>query len=165
MNFTNTGLNLRQLEDFSIQLEQNSYIDGIEPVSISKQQSRMRNENLNPDELKRFRSLIGQLSWIAGQTGPDIAFDTYELSSCAKNATVQDLLRANKVLLTTKLESVVITVRNMGDLDTVKLVSFNDSSLAILMKENYNEAMLFLWQMIIVIAHLSCGSQRNCKEW
>ena len=71
-----------QQDDFSIKMDQISYIESIKPVSVSKQQSVMRHEPLNKNELKqKLRSVIGQLRWAAGQTRPDIAFDYCELSS------------------------------------------------------------------------------------
>ena len=83
---------------------------------------------MNENELKQFRSVIGQLGWAAGQTRPDIAFDCCELSSSVKHATIEDLLRANKVLSRAKSELVVLTFKDMGDLSTAKFVCFNDSS-------------------------------------
>ena len=78
--------------------------------------------------MKQFRSVIGQLGWAAGQTRPDDAFDCCELSSSVKHATIEDLLRANKVLSRAKSEPVVLTFKDMGDLSTAKFVCFNDSS-------------------------------------
>ena len=69
----------------------------------------MKHEPLNENELKPFRSVTGQLGWAARQTRPDIAFDCYELSSSVKHATIEDLLRANKVLSGAKSEPVVLT--------------------------------------------------------
>ena len=51
----------------------------------------VRHEPLNTNELKQFRSVIGQLGWAAGQTRPDIAFDCCELSSSVEHATTEDL--------------------------------------------------------------------------
>ena len=50
------------------------------------------------------------------------------MSSSVKHATVQDLLRANKVLSGAKSEPIVRTFEDMGDLSTAKFVRFNDSS-------------------------------------
>ena len=116
---------MTQQDDFSIKMDQISYIESIKPVPVSKQQSIMRHEPLNKNELKQFRSVIGQLGWAAGQTRPDIAFDCYELSSSVKHATVEDLLRANKVLSGAKPEPIVLTFKDMGDLSIAKFVCFN----------------------------------------
>ena len=73
----------------------------------------MRPEPSNKNEMKQFRSVIGQLGWAAGQTRPDIAFDCCELSSSVKHATTEDLLRASKVLSRAKLEHTVLTFKDM----------------------------------------------------
>ena len=53
---------MTQQDDFSIKMDQISYIESIKPVHVSKQQSMMRHEPLNKNELKQFRSVIGQLA-------------------------------------------------------------------------------------------------------
>ena len=128
--FKYIGLCMTQQDDFSIKMDQISYIESIKPVPVFKQQSMMRHEPLNKNELKQFRFVIGQLGWAAGQTRPDIAFDCCELSSSVKHATIEDLLRANKVLSTcrAKSEPIVLTFKDMGDLSTAKFVCFSDSS-------------------------------------
>ena len=50
------------------------------------------------------------------------------MSNSVKHATIEDLLRANKVLSGAKSEPVVLTFKDMGDLSTAKFVCFNDSS-------------------------------------
>ena len=88
----------------------------------------MTHEPLNKNELKQFRSVIGQLGWAAAQTRPGIAFDCCELSSSVKHATTEDLSRTNKVLSGAKSEPIVLTFKDMGDLSTAKFVCFNYSS-------------------------------------
>ena len=66
--FKYVRLCMTQQDDFSIKMDQISYIESIKPVPVSKQQSMMRHEPLNENELKQFRSVIGQLGWPAGQT-------------------------------------------------------------------------------------------------
>ena len=54
--------------------------------------------DLNEEELKSFRALIGQLLWVSNQTRPDVSFNLSELSGLVNHATVEHILRANKVL-------------------------------------------------------------------
>ena len=56
-----------------MKMDQISYIETIQPVPFSKQQSMMRHEPLNKNELKQFKSVIRQRGWAAEQTRPDIA--------------------------------------------------------------------------------------------
>ena len=60
--------------------------------------SMAKSSELSDSERKEFRSLIGQSSWIATQTRPDIAFDVCELSGHCRNATVADAVRLNKII-------------------------------------------------------------------
>ena len=53
---------------------------------------------LNENELKSYQTLIGQLSWIANQSRPDITFAICELSRAIKNATINHLIQVKKVL-------------------------------------------------------------------
>ena len=112
-------------------MDQISYVESIKPVHVSKQQSMMRHEPLNKNELKKIRSVIGQLVWAAGQIRSDIAFDCCELSSSVKHAicTIGDLLRANRVLSKAESEPIVLTFKDMGDLSTAKFTCFNNSCL------------------------------------
>ena len=53
---------------------------------------------------------------------------TEVVMSSVKHATIEDLLRANKVLSRAKSESAILTFKNMGHLSTAKFVCFNDST-------------------------------------
>ena len=52
--FKYIGLCMTQQDDFLIKMDQISYSEGIKSVSVSKQQSVMRHEPLNKNELKQF---------------------------------------------------------------------------------------------------------------
>ena len=143
--FKYVGLCMTQQDGFSIKMDQISYIESIKPVPVFKQESIMRHKPLNKNELKQFRSVIGQLGWAAGQTRPDIAFDCCELSSSVKHATTEALLRANKVLSRAKSGPVVLSFKDMGDLSTAKFVCFNDSSFGNLCDDGSQDAyVIFL---------------------
>ena len=49
-------------------------------------------------ELKKLRILVGQVKWVTTQTRADLLFDCCELASSFKNATVTDIIKANKLL-------------------------------------------------------------------
>lgn len=42
--------------------------------------------------------MIGQMNWVATLPRPDVLFDCCELASNLKNATVVDMIAANKIL-------------------------------------------------------------------
>ena len=100
--FKYIGLDVNQLSDHSILVDQGTYIDSIQEINTTKERRGEKDTPLNERELNGLRSVIGQLGWVAGQTRPDLAFDLCDLSSRIKNAAVQDLLRANKVVIRAK---------------------------------------------------------------
>ena len=57
-----------------------------------------KSDPVNENELKSYQTLIWQLSWIANQSCRDIAFAICELNSTIKNATINHLIEASKVL-------------------------------------------------------------------
>ena len=96
--FEYLGLRVVQKKDFSITVNLNEYVEGIETININPARKSCKNEPLTRKEKRALRSLVGQLGWISGQTRPDLAFDYCDLSSRVKNATVKDLFHANKVI-------------------------------------------------------------------
>ena len=81
-----------------ITVGQYNYASLLTPLKMGSGRSMARSSELSSRERKEFRSLIGQLSWIATQTRPDIAFDVCELSGHCKNATVADAVKLNKTI-------------------------------------------------------------------
>ena len=126
--FRYLGLNIQQLDDHSILIDQISYINMIKEIDVKKERKAMKDTPLNNIERKKLKTLIGQLSWAAGQTRPDLEFDLCDLSSCVKNPTMLDLITANKVLAKAKAEPVVLNFKDLGDPNKIKIVAYNDSS-------------------------------------
>ena len=82
---------------------------------------------LNAEELRTFRGICGQLNWIASQSRPDLSFDACDLSCRIKNAKIEDLLRAIKVIRKAKSSRVSIKFPDL-DLSTIKVVIYSDAS-------------------------------------
>ena len=126
--FTYLGLNLSQDVQKCIRIDQISYVEDIEPIKISKERSMQKSEILDKDELKQLRTLIGQLGWVCGQTRPDISFDVCELSASVKHANVEDMIKANKVLVKAKNQHITLQFNRMSSIKDVSFVVYNDSS-------------------------------------
>ena len=80
-SFTYIGLEVSTLlsEDghiVGIYVSQKEYIESLEVVPVDGKP----HDSLDPNEITLFRSLLGKLMWIAGQTRPDIAFKVCNLS-------------------------------------------------------------------------------------
>ena len=110
-------------------MDQNEYIDSLDYINISKNRKQQKNGKLSSDEIDELRSLVGQLGWIAGQTRPDLAFEVCQLSSSINHLTVNDLIKANKLLAKTKNENVSIRLGLPGSPYDFKIIAYNDSSL------------------------------------
>ena len=95
--FTFLGLKIRSLPD-GISLDQKEYINTIAPITLNKTRSMQKHSQLTKAERALFRTLVGQLNWIATNTRPDIAFDTCELSSVQNSTTIADVLKINKLV-------------------------------------------------------------------
>ena len=79
-NFKYVGFDIIQTEEGIIS-EQNNYINSIQPIPISPKRKSEKYAELNQEEISELRAVIGQLSWVATSTIPDISFDVLELST------------------------------------------------------------------------------------
>ena len=127
-SFRYLGLAIEQSTD-CITVDQNSYSKSIKPIEISKERSNQKTYPLGKEEIGKLRILIGQLNWLATQTRPDLLFDCCQLASNLKEATVEDLCRANKVLKKAK-ENVTVKLPKLDNLNNLKLVAYHDASYA-----------------------------------
>ena len=94
--FTYLGMQLIQNGDFSLTINQNNYIDCISEIKLSNGRLKEKNSLLFNEE-KTYRSVLGQFNWVAGISRPDISFSVCEASTKFKQATVADVLYANKI--------------------------------------------------------------------
>ena len=124
--FKFTGLNIEQKED-GIYVDQTEYIQSIKPISAQGLEGQ-ENANLDKKQFKEYRRLTGQLAWAVENTRPDLAFDVRHLATRNKDAQMEDIRNANKVLKKAKGEDVKVKYSRIGDWKTLKLVTFTDSS-------------------------------------
>ena len=68
------------------------------PITITTQRKQNKGKPLDEKEMQDFRSVIGQVRWLAGISWPDLSFENCILSKSQTKATVNDLIRANKIL-------------------------------------------------------------------
>ena len=128
-SFTYIGLNL-SAEPKGIFIDQHKYASCLEPVKISRQRASLKNSDLTDAEKTDFRCLLGQLNWLSTQTRPDLAFDVCELSSSFKKATVEDLLRLNKLVLRAKGDILKILFPKMSCVQSCSIMCYSDASFA-----------------------------------
>ena len=61
---------------------------------------------LDSQEKCELKAIAGKINWIATQTRPDLAYGACEISTSVKNATVEDVMQANKVVRKAKSNTV-----------------------------------------------------------
>ena len=125
--FKFTGLNIQQLEN-TILVDQIDFINGIKPIFSPRAGKKDSCEKLNKQEIKLYRGITGQLSWAADNTRPDLAYDVRELATRTKDATLKDILKANKVLKKAQKEQVRLKYKPIGPWKSLKIMTYTDSS-------------------------------------
>ena len=109
-------------------IDQADYIRTLKPNDISKERKRDRISKLDQNELYSLRTVIGQSGWITVQARLDLAFEICMLSSNSKNATVNEIIQANKILEKAKRENVFLRFSLRGNIKNFIIMGFNDAS-------------------------------------
>ena len=107
-------------------------LDDLEEVDISSQRQTEIDSKLTAPELTTYRSIWGQLSWLALQTRPDLAVETNLVAQRTEKATVGDLKVLNTLVrkaLATRDRGLTIP-RNRIDLQQAHIVYYGDSAFA-----------------------------------
>ena len=121
------GISLRQNQDMSIVVDQNSYARTLTPIPVSTTRLHEKFEKISTLEEEQLRTLIGQLNWLSGISRPEISFDVSLMTSRIRTATVEDLTYCNKVLKQVQSNPTFITFPVM-DIASLCLVVHCDSS-------------------------------------
>ena len=129
-SFRYVGLNISTDCSNNITIDQNMYASALLPVKISSERSANKSSALSDSEKDEYRAVIGQLNWLATQTRPDIAFETCDLSVSLKKATVNELLRLNKLVCRVKNTPLKIVFPQMSSIESCRLVGYADASFA-----------------------------------
>ena len=104
--FRYLGINIASYSKQKSSIDQFDYGLSLKPMSISKARLNNKNSELTEKEKSDYRSIVGQLHWMATQTRPDIAFDACELSGSISKATVADVGRLIRLFV--KLQQTLI---------------------------------------------------------
>jgi len=126
-SFKYVGLNIEQNGE-EIFVDQQTYIDGLSEMQIDSERRKQLDEKLTTEEKKELRSVCGQLLWATSQTRPDAAFQSCQVSNHGPEATVRNLIEANKAIKKLKNESMKLNFPNLGDPSKMKVVAYGDGS-------------------------------------
>ena len=95
--FKYIGINVRTSKN-AVFIDQKGYTNSLLPITITTQRKQNKGKPLNEKEMQDFRSVIGQTSWLAGISRPDLSLENCILSTLQTKATVNGFIRANKGL-------------------------------------------------------------------
>ena len=126
------GLNIENKEG-SFLVHQIGYASSLSTIVMSHKRMQNKNASLNEEEKRKFRSVIGQLSWMSTQTRPDVAFEVGELSQLYGKACVGDMIRANKAVQRVKTDHVKLMYPQLKNMRECCLECYADASFGNLM--------------------------------
>ena len=125
-NFTYVGIEVQQGKE-GIYVSQSEYQSKLQEIEIESSRRADKNSTITKEEDEKLGSVIGQLSWLATETRPDLAYDVCELSTSRKTGTVELLLRCNKIIKKAKYNTVFLYYPKL-DLDTLAVRCYADAS-------------------------------------
>lgn len=104
--FSFTGCQVKQMSDHTISISQENYTNEfINEIPISKERQRSPKSAATPEEVSQLRGAIGTMAWRASQTSPHYQADAGLLLSEIPYATVDTILKVNKVIREMKRDS------------------------------------------------------------
>ena len=120
-------MNIKQSADKTIEVNQHSYAATIQYMNFDNH--KPDHSPLLSSERSEFRTIVGQLNWLAGITRPDLSFDVCQLSVVAKESTIADAKLLNKVVKRAHNERLAITYPPLK-LNHLKIQCYSDASYA-----------------------------------
>ena len=104
--FTFAGCQIEQLADMSIKISQEEYTEKwFEEIELTSQRMKETKSLATADEVSKLRGVIGTVAWRASQSAPHYQADAGLLLSEVPHATVDTLIRANKLVREMQRES------------------------------------------------------------
>ena len=124
--FRYLGLNISGSHQ-NITVDQNDYLKSLQPMVIDAERKSKVSEPLSPAEKEDMRSKIGQLLWLSNQTRPDLSFESCNLATKQKCATIKDAIMMNKTIKRAAEFQSALQFPNLDQ--AIKIVVYCDTSL------------------------------------
>ena len=112
-SFKYIGVNVKQGKD-EISIEQKRYIESLKEPEAKRYKGL---KILNAQELTEYRSIVGQLNWIAGHTMPELSYDVSDLSRAFKEGTCVDMRNLIKKVRKAKMINGTIVLGKVEEKD------------------------------------------------
>ena len=118
--FTQCGVDTEQRKDGSFSLQQPSFLDQVSEIYVGKQRHKELEDATTKDEQQQMRSVLGCLSWHAGQVAMELSAPVGLLLSRVNQSVVHDLIETNKLLRKAKARrSQAILIHKMKPKDMI----------------------------------------------
>ena len=127
--FRYVGINFRQLQDGSIQMDQDHYVEALEGPDMDTVANISMEETMGDDGQKEFRSAVAKLNCVGYQSRPDVCFDAKSLSTKFGKATKTDLRAAARRIVKLKATSTKMMIPNLGNVENWVLVGHGDAGI------------------------------------
>lgn len=85
-------------DSYLLEVHQRDHIAKIEPIAEGRERRLTPEAEVSKEEVTKLRGLNGELSWIARQMMPEIAYETSDSQQRVSEATVRTVLDANATL-------------------------------------------------------------------
>ena len=121
------GCEIHQKGDFTIELNQERYAEGLSEIPLCRERREQGAEPATEGERKLLRAALGALSWRATQSAPWLAASVSYLQGCFNEATVDDLLQANKLIRLQRTFSQAV-IRFSSKIKRPMLLTYHDAS-------------------------------------
>ena len=122
---TFTGLEISRGSQNEILVDQRSFVEKLVPLPVEGKAQ----EALASDALQTFRSILGQLQWISGQSRPDIAFIANSLGCDLPNTTWDRVNLLNKAIRRAVFnKDVWLKFSNINSLDNLCILVYSDAA-------------------------------------
>jgi hypothetical protein len=125
------GCQMSQSKDKSeISLGTEDYITKVSPIQVAKEKRMKTSTPCSAQEMSALRGLTGALQWPASQCTPHLQCTVSHLQSSVAEATIEDLLTANRALKFAKVNSdIKLYYKKVAEtLQEVKLGGYTDAS-------------------------------------
>ena len=126
-NFRFTGVDVSGMNDGNVIIFQESYSKALQKINVDINDDP--NRPLTRSEFKSYRGLVGQLTWLSEMTRPDLSYDTLDLASYNKDATIKNLRMINKIVDKAKKIQGSVRYSRIGEFSDLKILAISDGGL------------------------------------
>ena len=125
--FSYVGLQVLQEDDCSIIVNQKTYADSVQTITLDSERMKSPHATLSSEETTKLRGALGQLNWLSNMTRPEISFTVSKLSANVTSATIADIKEANKLIKYVKETSSQLRFPVL-DCTSIQVIGYADAS-------------------------------------